>query len=347
MRVLGELAGVSTQAVSLALRNHPSVGAETRARIQALARREGYTPDPHLAKLMHHLRGRKAPKLTASVCALTTRPSKSEERFCDLLADGAKRAARAAGFAFHVLHLDAAEMAGERLPRVLRQRGVEGLVLLPMANLEALDTLVNWEDFSVVSATLSVTSPLFDRVVADHFQNNFSLGARLQAEGFRRPGLVIHQHHDRRCGHSITAAYAWHGAYGGVEAVRAHVCEKVDAAALRAWLKTEKPDVVLAEHDALARQLRETGVIQAGLPLVSCSARPLADGTFPFAGNYDNPEEIGAAAVAELARKIATGQRGIPERPHTTLVRGKWVDGKMAPAGPRPKPGATGGRGGS
>ena len=336
MRGLAELAGVSTQAVSLALRNHPSVGAETRARIQALARREGYTPDPHLAKLMHHLRGQKSPTLAASVCALTTRPLKAEERFCDLLADGAKRAARAAGFAFHVLHIDAAEMAGDRLPRVLRQRGVEGLVLLPMANLEALDELVNWSEFSVVSATLSVTSPVFDRVVADHFQNNFALCARLQEAGFKRPGLVIHTHHDRRCGHGITAAHAWHGAYGGVEAVRAHVCEKVDAAALQQWLRTEKPDVVMAEHDALAHQLRESKIIAAGLPIVSCSARPLASGAFPFSGNYDSPEEIGAAAVEKLARKIATGHRGIPERAHTTLVRGKWVDGGTPRAGPGP-----------
>ncbi len=320
MRALAEVAGVSTQAVSLALRNHPSVGQKTRERIQALARREGYTPDPHLVKLMHHLRGQQTPTLAASVCALTTRPSKSEEKFCDLLQDGAKQAARAAGFAFHVLHVDSAEMAGERLPRVLRQRGVEGLLLLPMANLEARAGLLDWQEFSVVSATLSVTSPLFDRVVADHFLNNFSLCAQLRAQGFKRPGLVIHARHDERCGHSITAAYAWHGIYGRVEAVRAHVCEKVEPSAVRRWLKTEKPVVLLAEHDALAHQLGELGLIAKRVPIVRCSARPLANGKLPFPGNYDRPEEIGAAAVEKLARKIATGQRGIPESPRTTLA---------------------------
>jgi hypothetical protein len=71
------------------------------------------------------------------------------------------------------------------------------------------------------------------------------------------------------------------------------------------------------------------------VPIVSCSARPLANGKFPFRGNYDRPEEIGAAAMEKLARKIATGQRGIPESPRTTLVRGTWVDRGTARAGVR------------
>ena len=313
------------QAVSLALRNHPTVGRQTRERIQALARKHGYVPDPQLAKLMHHLRAGRERKLIASVCALTTRPPTAEETFCDLLLDGARKAARAAGFTLHVVHVDSAELAGERLPRMLRQRGVEGLLLLPMAGLEALDRLLDWREFSVVSATLSVTSPQFDRVVADHFLNNFTLAEHLRAAGYRRLGLVIHAKHDQRCGHSITAAHAWHGIYGGVEPVRAHRCARVEPVALQRWLKAEQPDVLLAEHDDLARELQETGGLTGKLRLVSCSARPDRAGKFPFPGNYDKPREIGAEAVGMLARKIAVGQRGVPDNPRTTLVRGAWV----------------------
>jgi DNA-binding LacI/PurR family transcriptional regulator len=325
MRMIAEAADVSVQAVSLALRNHPTVGIETRARIQTLARKLGYTPDPQLAKLMNHLRSGREKTFTASVCALTTRPARSEETFCDLLLDGAREAARTAGFALHVVHVDSDEMAGERLPRMLRQRGVEGVILLPMAGLEALDALLDWREFSVVSATLSVTSPAFDRVVADHFFNNLALGQRLREAGFRRPGLVIHAKHDKRCGHAITAAHAWQGIYGGGEPLRAHVCERIEAGALRRWLKAERPDVVLAEHDQAARELRATGVVADTLTMVSCSARPEKNGTFLFSGNDDKPREIGAAAVQKLAQKIAVGQRGVPANPHTTLVRGGWV----------------------
>ena len=64
---------------------------------------------------------------------------------------------------------------------------------------------------------------------------------------------------------------------------------------------------------------------------MSCSARPDQLGSFPFPGNYDKPREIGAEAVEKLARKIALGQRGVPENPRTTLVRGAWVGSLPAP----------------
>jgi LacI family transcriptional regulator len=42
--------------VSLALRNDPRITVETRDRVQALAKRAGYQPDPHVAELMGRLR---------------------------------------------------------------------------------------------------------------------------------------------------------------------------------------------------------------------------------------------------------------------------------------------------
>ena len=45
-------AGVTQATVSLALRNHPSVSAEVRDRIVALAEKLGYRPDPMLSSLV-------------------------------------------------------------------------------------------------------------------------------------------------------------------------------------------------------------------------------------------------------------------------------------------------------
>ena len=95
--------------------------------------------------------------------------------------------------------------------------------------------------------------------------------------------------------------------------------------AFRRWLKAAAPDVLLTEHDEFARELQGMRGLTGTLPLVSCSARPDKRGGFPFPGNYDKPREIGAEAVEKLARKIALGQRGVPENPRTTLVRGAWV----------------------
>ena len=50
------LAGGAHVTVSLALRNDPRITVETRDRVQALAKRAGYQPDPHVAELMGRLR---------------------------------------------------------------------------------------------------------------------------------------------------------------------------------------------------------------------------------------------------------------------------------------------------
>jgi len=347
MRMLAERAGVSAQAVSLALRNHPGVAASTRHRIHQIAREAGYRPDPHVARLMHHLRTGRVRRDRANVCALTTRPPGEPEVFCDLLRDGARAAAELAGFALQIVHVDRAAGAGARLQRVLRSRGIEGVILLPMARPCALDELLDWREFAVVSATLSVTSPRFDCVAANHFQNISALCERVRQAGYRRPGLVIRPKHDERCGHNITAAHAWHGIYGGLGLVRAHFCERVDRAALKRWLAEEKPDVLFAEKDELARELLQERALIGQRPIVTCSARPLANGRFPFPGNCDRPDRIGAVAVERLTHMITIGRRGIPAEPYTTVISGSWVGGAIPHRMTRRAPNVTAARAGS
>ena len=63
-REIAQQAGVSQMAVSLALRDSPTLPAATRQRIQKLARELGYRPDPMLSTLMRqrHAKATKAPR---------------------------------------------------------------------------------------------------------------------------------------------------------------------------------------------------------------------------------------------------------------------------------------------
>lgn len=63
------------------------------------------------------------------------------------------------------------------------------------------------------------------------------------------------------------------------------------------WPHTEKPDVLLVQHDELARSLQADRGPLGRLPLVSCSVRPVAGGTFPFPRNYERPAAVGSTAV--------------------------------------------------
>ena len=70
-RDLARLAKVSHTTVSLALRNHPSIPAQTRARITRLARKHRYQPDPMLDALNAYRVSRTPARFQGTIAWLT------------------------------------------------------------------------------------------------------------------------------------------------------------------------------------------------------------------------------------------------------------------------------------
>src|SRR5690606_2453698 len=95
--------------------------------------------------------------------------------------------------------------------RMLRSRGVEGILLLPQITPVDLTGLLDWSGFSVVSASASATGPAVHGVIPHHFANTLLLCRTLHGRGFRRIGLVVDAAHDLRSVHGFTAAVTWHG----------------------------------------------------------------------------------------------------------------------------------------
>ena len=74
MKHVAAAAGVSVMTVSLALRRVPSIPAETRERVLAVAEKLGYRRNPLVAALMADLRGRRRP--AAAQQSKSRQPSK-------------------------------------------------------------------------------------------------------------------------------------------------------------------------------------------------------------------------------------------------------------------------------
>jgi DNA-binding LacI/PurR family transcriptional regulator len=170
VRTIAAATGVSAMTVSLALRNHPRIPATTRLRVQRAADKLGYRPDPHVAKLMHHLRVRRKVVFQASVGALTTVPEGAEQPYLLDILHSARRRAEQFGYGFNVFRLGDATPRPD-LQRVLRSRGVDGIVLLPLATPRPVNDVLDWTEFSVVSTTYGVLAPKFHRVVPHQFSN--------------------------------------------------------------------------------------------------------------------------------------------------------------------------------
>ena len=86
-------ARLSAAAVSYALRDHPKVGPETRARVQAIAQTLGYKPNPRVATLMAHIRRaqlRDAGEQIAFVWMHTTKAQAAGDPFLRKVIAGAR-----------------------------------------------------------------------------------------------------------------------------------------------------------------------------------------------------------------------------------------------------------------
>ncbi|PTY04987.1 hypothetical protein DB347_20065 [Opitutaceae bacterium EW11] len=326
VRMIAERAGVSTATVSLALRRHPRISADTRKRVVKAAEELGYRPDPQVAKLMHHLRARRPQGFQSTLAALTTIPAERELPYIRRLLRSATERAQALGYAMTPLRLE--EGAGRRadIERMLKARGVEGLLLLPMAAPAEFKELLDWRKFAVVTATNAVLAPEFHRVVPHQFSNMLTICEQLTTRGYRRIGLVLNSRQDLTVGHGFSAAVVWQNVLGGAESVMPFVFEGEGRTELKKWFEREKPDAIIASGELEAKDIaRELDLRVPGKIGFAVANR---SGASVFAGIEERPEEIGSASIRLLASLVQHGEKGIPEVPTVTMVKGVWMDGK-------------------
>lgn len=329
LRSLAVEAGVSSMAVSLALRNHPRISVATRKRIQDLARKRGYLPDPQLAKLMHHLRQRRTRHIQAVIAALTTMPKARMNRYCENIVRAARERAAALGFGFDLIEITSHLGKPASLRRIMRNRSIEGVVLLPMKTPVALEHLLEWEDFSVVATSHSVLSPHFHRVLPDGFESTLLACRKMTEAGRRRIGLMLSADMEERTGHHPTAAFLWHNLYGGAEPVSPLIVCAGEGKKFVEWMKRERPDAILCETEDYDGWFSWLGMGQAERPgrdilLVSGSL----GGAGGSAGILQGETELGVTAVDLVAGMLQRGERGVPSCAKLTLIPGVWTGGR-------------------
>lgn len=337
MRTLAALAGLTPAAVSMALRNHSRISAATCRRVQELARRQGYRPDPAVTKLMHHLRTHRTKRLQATLCALTTNPR--GEPYTEEILAAVKLRAAALGYALDTIQLEARledRRYGQQLERIMLNRGVEGVLLLPMAESVALDRLIDWGKFSVVATTYTVRSPHFHRVVPHQFGNLVMACRTLAERGYRRIGVAVSSGFDLRVQHHFTAAIAWHNSLQGADAIPPYIHSGDRLLELSAWLKTHLPDVVVGHYTSrIIEAARAAGMSVPETLAVANFHRPQSR---QFAGIDEKTAEIGTTAIDILTGMIVRGDKGIPSTPKVTMLEGGWIEGTSIRKRPASRP---------
>jgi len=337
IRQIAAAAQVSATTVSMALRNHPRIPPATRLRIQTLARRMNYRPNPAIVSLMTEVRSRSPVGYHETLGWIN--PHDRADHFVNKrllgleyhqnLWAGALHRAGQLGYALESFWLRAPKMSAQRMSAILVARGIRGLLLPPLPGPNGHLSL-DWSHFSVTALSYTIVRPQFHRVVPDHHHNIRLILRTLQHRRYERIGMFLPARFDERLEDRFRSAfYFYHQTIPVGNRLPVLIGPDKNYESIgAAWLKKWRPDAVITL--GTFRDLREIDIgdpaysQKLGIVLMGCGA--VRDRSFTVVD--ENPFRIGESAVDRLAGQLQRNEPGIPDNPETTLIKGTWIDGQ-------------------
>ncbi len=320
LRDVAREAGVSLASASYALRGHRTVSAATHAKVAAVAARLGYRVNPQLAAFMQARRTGRSMRTDATVALVHGGPDKPREGdgYFGLCLQGIHALADERGYGVDLVRWDAQRDPNARgLVRVLNQRGIRGLLLVPPGNASRWSLPLDWSRFFGVALDHSFEGGPVHHVTDHHAADMKTALTQVQAAGWRRPGLVLDSLNNDRTLEMRLGSYLARVSHefsdtpppllvaGGAD--RRMV--------VRAWLEKHRPDVVLSPDRELVRLLPEW-----------CAFVSLANYATParHPGILIDGEGVGRTAAFLLFSLLENPITAAALRPQTILVEGRW-----------------------
>jgi len=341
LRDIAKEVGVHYSTVSMALRDNPRISREVKDKIKAVANRLGYAPDAALSALNAYRKAKLQAHYQSTIAwvdnwsgeyRLRDQPT-FEEYF-----QGATERARELGYNVEEFSLKRDKLTPEQLSRILRNRGIRGLLLAPQPAAGTWLPLA-YEWFSVITFGYSLYPRIFD-LVTNHQIHSANLAfAKLRELGYKRIGLYVHKGHDDKVDNAYSIGH-WLYHKKNPQEQRIEPCFDPSInppeETIERWFRKTSPDVILflGGFD-VARWIRKMGVrIPEDVGLANLS---LAVNDTTLSGVYENGIMIGRTAVDNLVEMLQRGEQGPPTTPIRILVEGVWRDGETT----RPQEGAT------
>ncbi|HEY3902165.1 MAG TPA: LacI family DNA-binding transcriptional regulator [Chthoniobacter sp.] len=334
MAEIAQQLGVASSTISRALRSDPRISAALRERVQAVANKLGYAPNPLVSALMANRR-RRGGAGAVDVIALVTNYSGREDwrkkDVCRWEYEGIQRRARELGFRIEVFALGDYRGDMTRLAATLRARAIRG-VLLGFSREEGPGVAFHCEGFCVAGL-----SAYFPEVAADRANFHGFFNVRLALDqmhrlGYRRPALIVPELNNR------VSNNLWSGAFLDWQRKlpRRDLCEpfipgeNVTAAEFSDWLYRNAPDSLLVYKLPVRTLLAKRSVRvpdDIGLAYLYRTSDEMGDA----AGIDGNLDFVGAAALDLVVERLYTNNTGTSEHPKEVLIKGTWHEGETLP----------------
>lgn len=328
IRDVAASAGVHYSTVSLALRNSPRIPKRLCQRIQKIAKRLNYIPDPMLSALNAYRKTQAPVHYQATIAWINNWPKKDDLRKNPTFNEyfhGALNRAKELGYELEEFWLHEPGMNQSKLTSILKARNIQGLLLAPQPNAYTPIAL-NFNLFSTLAFGYSLQPRIF-HVVTNHQSHSMDLVLQKVIElGYRRIGLFV--------------SSDWNAKVEGAWTDRLRLMELKNPLLIRVpplhmdvekdneicrWIKGYKPDVIISFTELYKRLKR----LKFKIPQeIGFAALSLPQEEKLISGVYQNNTLIGKTAMELMVGMIQRGEKGVPESPVRTLVESLWVPGK-------------------
>jgi LacI family transcriptional regulator len=326
-------AGVSQMTVSYALRGTKKVAASTRERVQAIAAKLGYKPDPLLQRLASY-RGRMLlGERGVTLAWLNLHPTEATWNFRGShyieSFEGAQQ--RAIDVGYQLESFCVPKLGGwKRVNKVLQARGIQGVIIgQPPAGLHTAE--LDWERFASVLIGRAIKSPDVPRVLFNHVKAVTRLIEKLRELGYRRIGLVMEREDCVKNGFRNVSAY--HGAMerfeiSATERVPPLLPQQLNARVLGEWIHMHGVEVIIVHrHDQMQKLLPELGLkVPQDIGFAHLSLHKEIE---DVSGLIFEPENYGSWAVDLVHWLLDREETGLQDPvPAITLSSTRWNPGK-------------------
>jgi LacI family transcriptional regulator len=335
LKDIARVAGLSHSAVSMALRDHPRIGAATRERVKKLAQDMNYVADPRLAGLIAYRQTKQEARTREALVRLEivqpempTRHSPEEEAM--------QARARELGYAFDVMESAGDRESLARVARVLRARGLRGLIL-SCGRVSSLDLVFPWEEFCVVHLNAHPDFTHFTSVLGDDYHASAMAVQRIAALGYRKIGYWEHW---------VTPLWAKDQFVGGFrEGCRVHLSDdnpplfRVPAeffahgrlgAEMRAWAEAQSLDALL--ESGTGKLWGEISQARKVVPVFGYACIDRDPQFTSCAGMMQNRVVHAATAVDQVHALLVMNRKGPPRVPLSIHIDSEWCSGATLPS---------------
>ena len=323
-------AGVTGATVSRALSGNTHVDPTTRRRIEQIAERLGYRPNPVVGHLMARLRMGQKESHKATLAIMSPHPPERLQEIPPLrkFIEGATARARELGYSVEIFWMLEPGIRIDRWKRILDARNIRGVLVTGLFHFEELFRSFEpvWESRACVTIGARNVDSCLHFAANDLFASSTLAVKELGKLGYRKPAQVIEEGLDIHLEGRVTGGFlsGYHGLETSPDMIL-HMDYPPDLTRLLRWVRHQRPDAIICGEERMLDWLRQGGIrVPEEMGVIRLDLHVDEPG---WAGINQNSDLVAKAAVDLLVGQLHRGEFGEPSFQKCILIEGRWIPG--------------------